>query len=87
MPSTETRWPAPTSGWHKCRAVEREAQRPVCTRCRQKFTDERWAEITARGCAWTAGDLTVCGTCHADDVAGTTTGSRPGPAALFRRRG
>ncbi|MFI8103733.1 hypothetical protein [Streptomyces sp. NPDC086023] len=50
------------------RAAEREAQRPVCKRCGQKFTDERWEEITARGGAWTAGDLTVCGTCHADDV-------------------
>ncbi len=51
------------------RADEREAQRPVCSRCGQKFTDERWEETTARGGAWTAGDLTVCGTCHADDVA------------------
>ncbi|MFD6469598.1 hypothetical protein [Streptomyces goshikiensis] len=51
------------------RAAEREAQRPVCRRCGQKFTDERWQETTARGGAWSAGDLTACGTCHAADVA------------------
>ncbi|WP_331728628.1 hypothetical protein [Streptomyces sp. NBC_00158] len=51
------------------RVAEREAQRPVCSRCGQKFTEDRWEETTARGGAWTAGDLTVCGTCHADDVA------------------
>ncbi|MFC9425783.1 hypothetical protein [Streptomyces sp. NPDC056987] len=50
------------------RAVEREAQRPVCKRCGSKFTDQRWEESTARGGAWTAGDLSVCGTCRADDV-------------------
>ncbi|MEU9984840.1 hypothetical protein [Streptomyces sp. NPDC050856] len=31
-------------------------------------TDQRWEETTART-AWKAGDLAVCGTCHADDVA------------------
>lgn len=50
------------------RAAEREARRPVCKRCGQKFTDERWEETTA-GTAWKAGDLSVCGDCHADDVA------------------
>ncbi|KUN16262.1 hypothetical protein AQJ11_39890 [Streptomyces corchorusii] len=50
------------------RAAEREARRPVCKRCGRKFTDERWEETTART-AWKAGDLSVCGTCHADDVA------------------
>ncbi|MEU0837342.1 hypothetical protein [Streptomyces sp. NPDC005969] len=29
----------------------------------------RLDETTARGGAWTAGDRSVCGTCHADDVA------------------
>ncbi|MBT1183910.1 hypothetical protein HET69_07745 [Streptomyces sp. CJ_13] len=83
------------------RAAEREAQRPVCRRCGQKFNDERWEEITARG-GWTAGDLTVCGTCHADDVAREQAArlqaavpppneddrepARPG-RGLFRRRG
>ncbi|MFF0219645.1 hypothetical protein [Streptomyces vinaceus] len=38
------------------RAAEREAQRPVCRRCGQNFTDDRWEETTARGGAWTAGD-------------------------------
>ncbi|MEU9983786.1 hypothetical protein [Streptomyces sp. NPDC050856] len=50
------------------RAAEREAWRPVCKRCGQKFTDQRWEETTART-AWSAGDLSVCGTCHAEDVA------------------
>ncbi|AEY86838.1 hypothetical protein SHJG_8851 [Streptomyces hygroscopicus subsp. jinggangensis 5008] len=50
------------------RAAEREARRPVCKRCGQKFTDQRWEETTART-AWKAGDLSVCGDCHADDVA------------------
>ncbi|MFB6999355.1 replication-relaxation family protein [Streptomyces virginiae] len=83
------------------RAAEREAQRPVCSRCGQKFTDDRWEETTARGGAWTAGDLTVCGTCHADDVAREQAArlqaavppleddrepARPG-RGLFRRRG
>ncbi|WP_258056112.1 hypothetical protein [Streptomyces sp. Ru62] len=51
------------------RAAEREARRPVCKRCGQKFTDQRWEETTARRTAWKAGDVSVCGTCHADDVA------------------
>ncbi|GGK31556.1 hypothetical protein GCM10011583_74260 [Streptomyces camponoticapitis] len=51
------------------RAAAREAQRPVCKRCGQKFTDQRWEETTARGGPWTAGDASVCGTCRADDVA------------------
>jgi hypothetical protein len=50
------------------RTAEREARRPVCKRCGQKFTDQRWEETTART-AWKAGDLSVCGDCHADDVA------------------
>ncbi|MEU0274803.1 hypothetical protein [Streptomyces sp. NPDC006307] len=50
------------------RAAEREARRPVCKRCGRKFTDQRWEETTART-AWKAGDLAVCGTCHAGDVA------------------
>ncbi|WP_060904611.1 hypothetical protein [Streptomyces scabiei] len=51
------------------RAAEREAQRPVCKRCGRKFTDQRWEETTAHRTAWNAGDVSVCGTCHADDVA------------------
>ncbi|WP_392756942.1 hypothetical protein [Streptomyces sp. LN590] len=37
------------------RAAEREAQRPVCTRCRAKFTDQRWEETTTPGYAWEVG--------------------------------
>ncbi|MEU3595207.1 replication-relaxation family protein [Streptomyces filamentosus] len=51
------------------RAAEREAQRPVCTRCGRKFTDERWEEITVHRTAVRAGDTSVCGPCRADDVA------------------
>ncbi|MEV0981124.1 hypothetical protein [Streptomyces sp. NPDC049915] len=51
------------------RAAEREAERPVCKRCGQKFTDQRWEETTAHRTAWKAGDVSVCGDCHAGDVA------------------
>ncbi|MDJ0465476.1 replication-relaxation family protein [Streptomyces sp. H27-C3] len=51
------------------RAAEREAHRPVCKRCGAKFTDQRWKETTASGNAWKVGDLSVCGTCRADDIA------------------
>ncbi|MFG2676870.1 hypothetical protein [Streptomyces sp. NPDC048445] len=51
------------------RAAQREAERPVCKRCGAKFTDQRWEETTARGGAWTAGDASLCDTCHAGDVA------------------
>ncbi len=51
------------------RLAEREAQRPVCKRCGQKFTDQRWEETTSHRTAWNAGNVSVCGTCHADDVA------------------
>ncbi|MEU3771989.1 hypothetical protein AB0F11_02000 [Streptomyces sp. NPDC032472] len=60
------------------------------------------ADESVRGGAWTAGDLTVCGTCHADDVAREQAArlpaavpppseddrepARPGHG-LFRRRG
>ncbi|MCX5387521.1 replication-relaxation family protein [Streptomyces sp. NBC_00083] len=51
------------------RAAEREAQRPVCTRCGRKFSDERWEEITVHRTAVRAGDKSVCGPCRAEDVA------------------
>ncbi|MFE7046332.1 replication-relaxation family protein, partial [Streptomyces atratus] len=51
------------------RAAEREAQRPVCKRCGAKFTDQRWEETTMHSLVPKAGDLSVCGTCHGDDVA------------------
>ncbi|MEU5092961.1 hypothetical protein [Streptomyces sp. NPDC021356] len=51
------------------RAAQREAERPVCKRCGRKFTDERWEEITVHRTAVRAGDKSVCGPCHADDVA------------------
>ncbi|MET8615877.1 replication-relaxation family protein [Streptomyces misionensis] len=50
-------------------AAEREARRPVCTRCGRKFTDQRWKETTAHRTAWKAGETSVCSDCHADDVA------------------
>ncbi|MBK3569272.1 replication-relaxation family protein [Streptomyces sp. MBT62] len=51
------------------RAAEREARRPVCTRCGAKFTDERWAETTTRGYAWEAGNPSMCRNCYADYLA------------------
>ncbi|MEU4878725.1 hypothetical protein [Streptomyces sp. NPDC021608] len=51
------------------RAAEREAQRPVCKRCGRKFTDQRWKETTTHRTVWSAGDMYLCGTCHADDAA------------------
>ncbi len=51
------------------RDAEREARRPVCTRCGAKYTDERWEETSMRRRRWEAGDLSVCAACHADDVA------------------
>ncbi|MGZ2362374.1 replication-relaxation family protein [Streptomyces sp. 372A] len=51
------------------RAAEREAQRPVCSRCGRKFSDERWEETTVHRTAVRAGDRSVCGPCRADDVA------------------
>ncbi|KOU36504.1 hypothetical protein ADK54_33290 [Streptomyces sp. WM6378] len=67
------------------RAADREAWRPVCKRCGQKFTDQRWQETTAHSSAWKAGDVSVCGTCRADDVARqeaarTETAWAPAPA-------
>jgi hypothetical protein len=51
-------------------AAEREAQRPVCSRCGTKFTDERWEETEAPSACWkAAGDRSVSGSCYADDVA------------------
>ncbi|MFF8287485.1 hypothetical protein ACF06W_32875 [Streptomyces albus] len=50
------------------RAAQREAQRPVCKRCGRTFTDQRWDETTVHRTAWSAGDLSACGDCHADDV-------------------
>ncbi|GAA3043726.1 hypothetical protein GCM10017562_75540 [Streptomyces roseofulvus] len=51
------------------RAVEREAQRPGCTRCGRRFSDERWEEITVHRTAVRAGDRSVCGLCRTVDVA------------------
>lgn len=51
------------------RATDREARRPVCKRCGQRFTDQRWEETTMHSQVPKAGDLSVCGTCRADDIA------------------
>ncbi|MDT0433300.1 MULTISPECIES: hypothetical protein [Streptomyces] len=50
-------------------AAEREAQRPVCSRCGREFTDEHWEEITVQRAVVRAGDTSVCGPCHTEDVA------------------
>ncbi|MDQ0784526.1 hypothetical protein [Streptomyces sp. B3I8] len=41
----------------------------MCKRCGQKFTNQHWEETTAHQTAWNAGNVSVCGTCHASDVA------------------
>jgi hypothetical protein len=51
------------------RAAEREARRPVCERCGEKFTDQRWAETATPGYAWEAGSPTMCRNCYADSRA------------------
>ncbi|MEV5568042.1 hypothetical protein AB0L54_35095, partial [Streptomyces sp. NPDC052196] len=43
------------------KAAEREARRPVCTRCGTKFTDERW-RLTG-GSSWRSGTDGLCGPC------------------------
>jgi hypothetical protein len=66
------------------RAAEREARRPVCKRCGQKLTDQRWEEATARDAS------SVCGSCHADDVArreaAAEAGRRSRPTTTTRCR-
>ncbi|GAA2565367.1 MULTISPECIES: hypothetical protein [Streptomyces] len=37
--------------------------------CGQKFTDQQWEETTLHSLVPKAGDLSVCGPCHADDIA------------------
>ncbi|OEJ55354.1 hypothetical protein BGK72_01165 [Streptomyces agglomeratus] len=42
-------------------AAQREAQRPVCTRCGAKFTDDRWQSI--RQSSWRSERDDLCGPC------------------------
>ncbi|MFL4910740.1 replication-relaxation family protein [Streptomyces sp. MMS24-I2-30] len=42
-------------------AAHREAQRPVCTQCGNKFTDERWQET--KGASWPGQWDRLCGPC------------------------
>ncbi|WP_236246982.1 replication-relaxation family protein [Streptomyces sp. CC210A] len=42
-------------------AAEREAQRPVCTQCGNKFTDDRWQETTRS--SWPGQWDRLCGPC------------------------
>ncbi|MEE1943268.1 replication-relaxation family protein [Streptomyces sp. TRM 70361] len=42
-------------------AAHREAQRPVCTRCGNKFTDDRWQETTRS--SWSGERNRLCGPC------------------------
>ncbi|MFD6798795.1 replication-relaxation family protein [Streptomyces cyaneofuscatus] len=48
------------------KAAEREAQRPVCTRCWTKFTDERWQ--SAIQTSWRSTGDNLCGPCWKEDV-------------------
>ncbi|MFJ6140207.1 hypothetical protein [Kitasatospora sp. NPDC092286] len=47
------------------RQAERERRRPACTRCRAKFSDERWAEHE-RADTW--GDDGLCADCRRADA-------------------
>ncbi|MDX3548302.1 hypothetical protein [Streptomyces europaeiscabiei] len=48
--------------WEEARRqAEREAQRPVCTRCGNKFTDDRW-QLT-RQSSWRSERDDLCGPC------------------------
>jgi hypothetical protein len=46
------------------KAAEREAQRPVCTRCGTKFSDERW-QLT-RQSSWRSETDGLCGPCETE---------------------
>ncbi|WP_234336426.1 hypothetical protein, partial [Streptomyces sp. NRRL S-920] len=46
--------------------AEREAQRPVCTRCGTKFTDERWQLIMQT--SWRSAGDDLCGPCRQQDI-------------------
>ncbi|WP_234010696.1 replication-relaxation family protein [Streptomyces sp. SPB074] len=46
------------------KAAEREAQRPVCTQCGTKFTDERWQ--STRQSSWHSETDGLCGPCAAE---------------------
>ncbi|MFE9688136.1 hypothetical protein [Streptomyces sp. NPDC006285] len=53
----------------------------------EKCTDERWEEITMHLTAVQAGDKSVCGSCHADDVARPQEDPEPDRGCgWFRRR-
>ncbi|MEU7384196.1 MULTISPECIES: replication-relaxation family protein [unclassified Streptomyces] len=54
-------------------AAHREAQRPVCTRCGNKFTDERWQQT--KGASWPGEWDRLCGPC-AKEAAGRAEAER-----------
>ncbi|MGW5679755.1 replication-relaxation family protein [Streptomyces sp. NPDC003860] len=47
-------------------AAHREAQRPVCTRCGTKFTDERWQQISQH--SWHGERDGLCRPCADEDI-------------------
>ncbi|MGW1902236.1 replication-relaxation family protein [Streptomyces hirsutus] len=47
-------------------AAQREAQRPVCARCGNKFTDDRWQSI--RQSSWRSKGDDLCGPCAQEDA-------------------
>lgn len=47
-------------------AEQREAQRPVCLRCGDKFTDDRWQETTRS--SWPGEWDHLCGPCQEKDI-------------------
>ncbi|MFI1015784.1 hypothetical protein [Streptomyces sp. NPDC020965] len=48
-------------------APEREARRPVCTACGNRFSDDRWQQVRPSG--WPGKRDHLCGPCEQDDLA------------------
>ncbi|MFI2209839.1 hypothetical protein [Streptomyces sp. NPDC020141] len=48
-------------------AAEREARRPVCTGCGNRFSDDRWRQVRPSG--WPGERDHLCGPCEQDDLA------------------
>ncbi|MET7695235.1 hypothetical protein ABZT06_46340 [Streptomyces sp. NPDC005483] len=67
------------------KAAEREAKRPVCTRCGTKFTDERWQ--STRQSSWRSQTDGLCGPCeteHWDRIEAERVAQREAEEAAVR---
>ncbi|AOR36784.1 hypothetical protein BFF78_00600 [Streptomyces fodineus] len=68
-------------------AAEREAQRPVCIACGQRFTDDRWNAVRGRWKIETDGLCRPCLDAHRERAEAASAARYPPPtsAALFSR--